>query len=198
MLRNISGKGRSSSGSSLQFTLVTTILSRDRRHSPALLMFSNLLQTIRKGSFSESDPEIIEFVRAVKEKGLTDGATAELAQAMAGSGSILDIGRNATDVPSTGGPGSLSTLVSPILVALAGGKVVKVSVPGTPAGAIDTLETLPGFNSRLRSDEVTRLVANSSYVHIRAGSDFAPADAKLYAIRRQHDAVKSTELAVAS
>jgi len=41
-------------------------------------------------------------------------------------------------------------------------------------------------------------VANSSYVHIRAGSDFAPADAKLYAIRRQHDAVKSTELAVAS
>ena len=48
------------------------------------------------------------------------------------------------DVASTGGPGSLSTLLPPFVLSTLGCNVVKLGVPGRSAGAIDSLATLPG------------------------------------------------------
>ena len=157
-----------------------------------------VLQRIRANSFAENDLAITEFVARVKEQGLSDADTAALARAMGESGAFISLAQEVTDVPSTGGPGSLTTLVAPIAIALAGGKVLKVSVPGRPAGALDTLETLPGYRSELSPHEVSELSKRSPYVHVRAGAYFAPADAKIFAIRKNLEAVSRQELIIAS
>ena len=153
-----------------------------------------LLDRIRQNQFEVDDPGVNSFVSTVLQNGLSDTDTAHLAEALAYSGSTIKLGEPVTDLPSTGGPASLSTLVVPLTVALAGKKVLKVSVPGNLAGALDTLETLPGYKSHLSEREVRELAARTPYIHIAAGNEFAPADAKIYKVRRKLGAVICPEL----
>ena len=75
---------------------------------------------------------------------------ARLTEVLAGSGA--SIGKPADkriDVASTGGPGSLTTLLAPLAVAACGAHVSKIAVPGRPAGGIDTLGSITGFKVEL-------------------------------------------------
>ncbi len=125
---------------------------------------------------------------------------AALATRLAGSGEQIawSGGTPVADLASTGGPGSLSTLLAPLELRCAGLRVVKLGVPGRPAGGIDALGTIPGYRVRLSPDEVRHVVQTCGYAHFLADEQFAPEDASLFAYRREHDAVAIPALAAAS
>lgn len=125
---------------------------------------------------------------------------ARLAKHLANSGQRLSWpnGDQVADIASTGGPGSLSTLLAPVVLAARGYKVVKLAVRGHPAGAIDALGTLPGYKSRLSADQVERALGQSGFAHFVADERFAPLDAALFRYRRAVGAVAVPLLAAAS
>lgn len=157
-----------------------------------------VLDRIRQNRFGLDDPDVNGYVAKVLREGLLDSDTALLADAMAHSGSTINLGEPLTDLPSTGGPASLSTLVVPLAAAIVGKKVLKVSVPGKPAGALDTLQTLPGYKADLDERELRDLASRSPYVHIAARGNFAPADGKIFEIRTKLKAKLCPELVIAS
>jgi thymidine phosphorylase len=102
------------------------------------------------------------------------------------------------DVASTGGPGSLTTLITnPVLVAM-GFTVPKIGVPGRPAGGIDSLGSLPGFRVDLDPDAFESVMRAVGHAHVRASEHWAPADAELFALRQEVGAQAVVELAAAS
>jgi len=133
----------------------------------------------------------------------TDGHSvtdiAALARHLAASGIQLAWPSVATaDIASTGGPGSLSTLLGPLMLVAGGLSVVKLAVPGRPAGAIDAMGTVPGYRTQLTADDVKGVVATCGFAHFLADQRFAPLDARLFALRKRVGAVALPMLVVAS
>lgn len=129
---------------------------------------------------------------------LDDGRIAELARLLAASGTRLPAPRPTADLASTGGPGSLSTLIAPLALASYGLKVPKLGVPGRPAGGVDVLQQIPGYSARLDRSEALKVLQDCGYVHLEAGEIYAPADAQMFARRQQRGAQALPELAIAS
>lgn len=140
---------------------------------------------------------LVDFARAVP---IDEHTIARLASHLAESGDRFNwpAGQRIADVASTGGPGSLSTLIPPFILHAIGFNVVKIGVPGRPAGAIDTLATIPGYRPRLSRDEVDRVIDRCGFAHFLADERFAPLDAALFAYRRRVGAVDVPLLAAAS
>jgi thymidine phosphorylase len=163
-------------------------------------MTDELMDRIRLNNFDEGDPEVRGLLRNAAFRGLLDEEIIRLIRAIAGSSDPQwsSFPGGATDLPSTGGPSGISTLVVPILVALMGERILKVSAAGRPAGAIDTLQTLPGYQAHLSASAAQILLAKSGYVHVAQAPDLAPADEKLIQIRRLEGAMASPDLAIAS
>lgn len=130
------------------------------------------------------------------------GASAEhvaaLAVVLASSGASVPRCETAADVASTGGPGSLTTLLTSPLLVSAGWSVPKIGVPGRPAGGIDALGSLQGFRVDLDAREFASVLATAGHAHVRAGGVWAPLDAALFALRRRTGAQAVHELAAAS
>lgn len=128
-----------------------------------------------------------------------DDAIAALAVRLANTGERLDTGPfDTADVASTGGPGSLSTLLCPLFLVANGLVVPKLGVPGRPAGGIDALALIPGYRTVLSTDEIVALLETCGYAHVQAGGRFAPADAALFSYRQRHGAQAVSALAIAS
>ncbi len=145
----------------------------------------------------------VEFSRLVAwgQRGTCSAAdVARLAEHFAASGERLSWSTSwkTADIASTGGPGSLSTLLTPLILVSRGYKVVKLAVPGRPAGAIDVLATVPGYRVKSTSDDVRRVVEQCGFAHFLADERFTPLDAALYAYRRRMGAVAVPVLAAAS
>ena len=135
---------------------------------------------------SSSDGNIALLVRYVSRNGLKLNETASLARKLAETGSSLPAGESVTaDVPSTGGPSSLSTLICPLFLRLKGFTVPKLGVPGRPAGGIDVLATIPRYKTNLSREEVIRCLDECQYSHFLAGEDFVPLDARMFRIRQE-------------
>lgn len=134
------------------------------------------------------------------EPNLPDECIAHLAKRLAESGEVLSHSRSdrTADIPSTGGPSSLSTLLCPLQLVAAGAKVPKLGVPGRPAGGIDVLACIPGFNPTLDSAQVSACLDGCGYAHFLAGQRFAPLDALLFSYRQQVGAQDVAPLAIAS
>jgi thymidine phosphorylase len=123
----------------------------------------------------------------------------KLADSMAKSGAVVGYRNGDTaDLASTGGPGSLSTLLGPLYLRSRGLLVPKLGVPGRPAGGIDVLAQLPGYRYELALSEINEVLARSGYVHFLAGEQFAPLDAALFRYRQRVGAQNVPALAVAS
>lgn len=123
---------------------------------------------------------------------------ARLTEVLAASGaSIGKPSAERIDIASTGGPGSLTTLLAP-LAAASGARVSKIAVPGRPAGGIDTLGSISGYRTELSLEDARAVLESCGYLHTMAGGHFCPLDAAFFEWRRENGAQAIPELAIAS
>lgn len=132
--------------------------------------------------------QMAALLMAVWFRGLTDGETAALTDAMMHSGRCLDltvISRPTVDKHSTGGVGDKVSLALAPLVAAAGAAVPMVSGRGLghTGGTLDKLAAIPGFRTVLSVDEFVSQVARVGCAITGQSPDMAPADGKIYALR---------------
>ena len=164
------------------------------------MTFQQICSAFRRGNqpaYAEAAEQLIHDYA----DDLTVEAVAELAQALAHSGEILKLPdelRPYADVPSTGGPASLTTLAPPYFLAACGIHVPKISATGSIAGAIDTLGTISGFQTDLRTHEFVSVLRKTGIAHCAQTSSMCPADRSLIEVRRRHNAMRHPTLATAS
>lgn len=99
---------------------------------------------------------------------------------------------------STGGPGSLTTLLAPLFLGASGFLVPTLGVPGRPAGCVDVLAAIPGYRLGLTEDEAKDVLAHSRLLHLRADELWAPLDTHLFKLRQEIGAQAVPDLAIAS
>lgn len=151
--------------------------------------------------FANGDDEGMgELVNWVKFRSVTDEDIVYLTETLANSGDVLAFSeqQQTSDVASTGGPSSLSTLLCPLYLRELNVVVPKLGVPGRPAGGIDVLGQLSGYSVQLSRDEIERVLSQCGYVHILADQNYAPLDAALFAYRQKAGAQNVPPLAIAS
>jgi thymidine phosphorylase len=116
---------------------------------------------------------------------LTSEQIALLAETLASSGERLSKRADSADVASTGGPGSLTTLLTSCMLASSGAFAPKIAVPGRPAGGIDSLGSLPGFRLELDARAAAGVLDACGQVHLSAGTRWTPLDLKLFRRRQE-------------
>jgi thymidine phosphorylase len=140
-------------------------------------------------------------ISAFAARSIAPAVIAELAKQLAMSGQIWQWPeglRPTGDVASTGGAASLTTLLCPYILATCGCYVPKLSVPGSAAGAIDTLELLAGFRSQLDLVEMTHSLRLGHIAHSKNTGQLAPADGFLFELRARLGRTAVPALVIAS
>ena len=122
----------------------------------------------------------------------------ELVEVLAFSGEKCSYSNKRVDIASTGGPSSLSTLLCPLYLDTCGLDVVKLGIPGRPAGAVDSLAQIRQYKINYSRDELMLEIDKGGYIHFLANNLFAPADAILYEHRKQRGKVAVPNIAIAS
>ena len=142
-----------------------------------------------------TDYQASALVMAIYLNGMSDDEITNLTLAMAHSGEMLDLsifGKNVVDKHSTGGVGVKVTLILAPIIATFGIPVAKMSGRGLgfTGGTIDKLESIPGYNTGISTDDFINNVKNIGISLIGQTLNLAPADKKLYALR---DAISCTD-----
>jgi pyrimidine-nucleoside phosphorylase len=137
---------------------------------------------------SWADYQISALIMAMFLNGLDLEEQDELTHAMLHSGEILDfsdIEAPKADKHSTGGVGDKTSLIIAPLVAACGVAVPMISGRGLghTGGTLDKLESIPGYNVNLPTDEFHRVIRKCGFAMTGQTADIAPADKKLYAMR---------------
>lgn len=143
----------------------------------------------------------IDFAKWIQDASLSsvsDEWIADLARTIAASGRYLTQREGTADVPSTGGPASLSTLLCPLFLVSAGFVVPKLGIPGRPAGGLDVMAQIRGYHTSLRLEQIERVLEACSYAHFNAEGEFAPLDQEFFRYRQANAAQASWPLVIAS
>jgi pyrimidine-nucleoside phosphorylase len=149
------------------------------------------------------DYQLSAFLMAVFFQGLNPEETRTLTLAMRDSGEVLSFPsdpRPLVDKHSTGGIGDKVSLpLAPLLAAL-GFRVPMISGRGLgiTGGTLDKLDSIPGFQTTLPSEQIVRLVQQTGCVICGQTDQMVPADKKMYALRDVTGTVPSIPLIVAS
>ena len=149
------------------------------------------------------DYQMSAFLMAVWFRGMTGDETVHLTQAIMNSGRVLDLSAVTgpkIDKHSTGGVGDKVSLALAPMVAACGVKVPMVSGRGLghTGGTLDKLESIPGFRTNLTGREFRRNLQKVGCAMMGAGTELAPADRKLYALRDVTATVDSIPLIASS
>lgn len=154
---------------------------------------AEVLAAVRRDATDDALRSLAEAVRA----GRDERDVAAVAEFLGGSGCVLPPDADSADLASTGGAGSMSTIMGPLFLRAFGAKVPVIGVPGRPAGAVDVLGQLPGYRLRMSESDARHVLRDVGYVHLAAG-DFAPLDGRLFALRRAEPGLDHPDLAIAS
>jgi len=149
------------------------------------------------------DYQSAALLMAIVWRGMSREETVALTDALLRSGRVLewsDLGRPTVDKHSTGGVGDKVSLALAPWVAACGAVVPMIAGRGLghTGGTLDKLEAIPGFRTRLSADEFVAQVRKIGLAIAGQGSDLAPADGALYALRDVTETVESVPLIVAS
>jgi pyrimidine-nucleoside phosphorylase len=150
-----------------------------------------------------ADYQISALVMAMFIRGLNDDESEVLTREMLYSGEVLDfsdIDAPKADKHSTGGVGDKTSLLIAPIVAACGVSVPMISGRGLghTGGTLDKLESIPGYNVGLSTDEFRKIVRKCGYAMAGQTAQIAPADRKLYALRDATATVPYIPLIVAS
>ncbi|MBK9155332.1 MAG: thymidine phosphorylase [Chloracidobacterium sp.] len=152
---------------------------------------------------SWADYQVSALVMAMFIRGLSEAEGEHLVRSMLYSGEVLDfsdIDAPKADKHSTGGVGDKTSLIIAPLVASCGVAVPMISGRGLghTGGTLDKLESIPGYNVKLSTDEFRGLIKRCGFAMSGQTADIAPADRKLYALRDATATVPYIPLIVAS
>ncbi len=150
-----------------------------------------------------SDAQIGAFTMAVHFQGMSMVEQTALTLAMRDSGRCFqwpDLDGPVLDKHSTGGVGDLVSLVMAPMLAACGAYIPMISGRGLghTGGTLDKLESIPGFNINPSQHSFDQTVRATGLAMTGQGSDLAPADGRIYAVRDVTATVDSIPLIVAS
>lgn len=134
------------------------------------------------------DYQMSAWMMAVCFQGLNKDETVTLTKEMMESGDIIDLSAIhgiKVDKHSTGGVGDKTSLVLGPMVAACDVPVAKMSGRGLghTGGTLDKLESIPGFNIMLESNEFIKQVNECGLAIIGQSGNLVPADKKMYGLR---------------
>ncbi len=160
-----------------------------------------IVSGITSSSIAES--QIGAFAMAVFLRGMTNGETTALTEAMMRSGRVLkwkDLAGPVLDKHSTGGVGDAVSLMLAPALAACGGYVPMISGRGLghTGGTLDKLESIPGYRTQPDGDTFMQVVRDVGCAIIGQTPDLAPADRRLYAVRDVTATVESIPLITSS
>jgi pyrimidine-nucleoside phosphorylase len=149
------------------------------------------------------DYQASALLMAIFLNGMTDEEMLALTHEMLASGQVLewpDLPGCRVDKHSTGGVGDKTSLILAPIVAAAGVYVPMISGRGLghTGGTLDKLESIPGFNVRLTTDEFRKVLKSTHLAFAGQTEEIAPADRKLYALRDVTATVESIPLIASS
>lgn len=149
------------------------------------------------------DYQMAALAMAIYFQGMSAQETAILTEEMMLSGEVIDLSHIAKpkiDKYSTGGVGDKTSLVLVPLAVSAG--IVIPMMGGTDQdfaiSSIDKLGAIPGFNARLTVREFVHQLETLGGAIVRQSDDLAPADAKLFDLRKKTGTIPSLPLITGS
>lgn len=158
-------------------------------------MFKTLVDRFNVNS---SDSDFHKLINYTERNNISPDEIGYLATKLADSGEKISVEGFSADIPSTGGPSSLSTLICPLILCEIGFKVVKLGVSGRPAGGVDVLAQIPGYKINFNKHQIENLLSKHDYIHFIASENFAPLDRILFDFRKRTNKINISALAIAS